>query len=174
MPTRVTLLNHEYIRLCENYTTNRHDISAFKLTHFTGKAFVSFQFQQYRDYFIQKYEEDKDFFKISNQSLKISHASKPNDVYWYNMKISDSVRRKKILYSWGVLSMLLVLSFAALMLLQYWKLSAASAKVGYSLSARIKALALSGSMAILTTLINYILSTTMELLSFIEKHKTKS
>jgi len=90
------------------------------------------------------------------------------------MKVSDSARRKNIVYSWGVLSMLLVLSFAALMGLQFWKLGNATVKVGPTLLARIKAFSISASMSLLTTLINYILSTTMELLSVMEKHKSKS
>lgn len=90
------------------------------------------------------------------------------------MKITDSTRTKNIMYSWGVLSMLLILSFTALIALQYGKLAVSSLKTGVSLISKLKAMALSGSMALLTTLINFILSSSMELLSKMEKHKTKS
>ena len=68
--------------------------SSFQLTHFTGKAFVSFQYQHFRDYFFKSYSQDKNFFKISGKPIKISFPNKPNDVYWFNMKISDSQRLK--------------------------------------------------------------------------------
>jgi hypothetical protein len=56
----VTILNHEYIRLSENYifdNRNSH-LPVFKLTHFTHRAFVSFQFEHYREYLISQYDHN--------------------------------------------------------------------------------------------------------------------
>jgi hypothetical protein len=58
--SRVTILNHEYIRLSENYifdNRNSH-LPVFKLTHFTHRAFVSFQFEHYREYLISQYDHN--------------------------------------------------------------------------------------------------------------------
>jgi len=65
------------------------------------------------------YEQDEDFLKLNDQSLKISRTNKPEDIYWYNMKVSDTERKKNIFYSYAILFMLLILSFASLVGLQY-------------------------------------------------------
>jgi hypothetical protein len=31
--------------------------------------------------------------KIGNQSLRVEGASSPEDIYWFNMKVSDAKRR---------------------------------------------------------------------------------
>jgi hypothetical protein len=53
LSSRVTILNHEYIKFSENYTSNSKT-AGFKLTHFTGKALVSFQFEHYKEYLLRK------------------------------------------------------------------------------------------------------------------------
>jgi hypothetical protein len=90
------------------------------------------------------------------------------------MKVGDSTRRQNVVYSWGVLLMLLILSLAGLLGLQFWKMSVSGIKVGNSLGSRLKTMGLSAFMAILTTLINVVLSNSMDLLSVMEKHQTKS
>jgi hypothetical protein len=70
--------------------------------------------------------------------------------------------------------MLLVVSFAALLGLQFWQMAQAQAKVGSSTGAVIASYLISGSMATLTTLINYVLAYAVEILADSEKHKTKS
>ena len=70
--------------------------------------------------------------------------------------------------------MLLIVSFAALLGLQFWQMAQAQAKVGASTGAVIVSYLISGSMATLTTLINYVLAYAVEILADSEKHKTKS
>lgn len=53
----------------------------------------------------------------------MSLANKPNDVFWYNMKITDEERSKNIRYSWAVLVMLLIISLASLIGIQLWSIS---------------------------------------------------
>lgn len=58
---------------------------------------------------------------MSEKTLKLSSINSPEDIYWYNMKITDKERRTYIFYTSAVLFMMLVLSFAALVALQYWQ-----------------------------------------------------
>jgi capsule polysaccharide export protein KpsC/LpsZ len=55
------------------------------LASFTGKAYITFQYQRYRNYFLREYERGPDFFQILGQTIKISAAEKPNDINWYNI-----------------------------------------------------------------------------------------
>ena len=48
---------------------------AFNLSHFVGKAFVSFQYQHYRDYFLE-YFKDASQLKIADAPLKASSFGK--------------------------------------------------------------------------------------------------
>lgn len=53
---KLQLLNLESIKLCEYFAKNESLTSStpsFKLSHFLGKAIVSFQYQHYRDYFLR-------------------------------------------------------------------------------------------------------------------------
>ena len=111
---------------------------------------------------------------MNGKSLRISLTNKPEDIYWYNMKVSDSERRKYIFYSNAILFMLLVLSFASLIGLQYWQSHTELPVNSEALIDKIKSNLFSVAMAILTNVINFILSYSMELLADMEKHKTKS
>jgi len=95
-------------------------ITEIKLTHFTGRAFVSFEYEHYKNYFLRRYQENENFLKISGKSIKIDYSNEPEDVSWENMIISDVERNKKVVYSWVVVTMLLILSFAAFFGLQVW------------------------------------------------------
>jgi hypothetical protein len=60
---------------------------AFSLSHFVGKAFVSFQYEHYKEYIMGFKGTDK--LKIAGRPLKLGTAANPSDVYWFNMKISS-------------------------------------------------------------------------------------
>jgi hypothetical protein len=88
IPNQIKKLNEEYIKLCERFAL---EISpAFNLSKFTGKAFVSFQYSHYRDYFIQETLKDPNFLKISDKPLRVSRTNQPEDIFWYNMKVTDA------------------------------------------------------------------------------------
>jgi hypothetical protein len=174
IPNRITILNHEYVRLCEHFTFANSSIAAFKLTHFTGRAFISFQFEHYKEYIVRKYEDDHSAFKISGQPIKISEASRPKDIYWYNMKVTDANRKSYMCYSWAVLFMLLVLCFAVLLGTEFWKRTITPIDLNQNLQSQAKSIALTVFMALVTTIINAILSNSMVLLSVMEKHQTKT
>lgn len=112
IPNQIDVLNQEYISMCQKFALD--DTPSFNLSHFTGKAFVSFQYQHFRDYLVNEYQKDSGFLTICERQIKISKTNQPTDIYWYNMKVTDEQRSKNIFYSCCILFMLLVLSFAAL------------------------------------------------------------
>ena len=81
------------------------------------------------------------------------------------MKVTDAQRAKNVFYSYAVLLMLLILSFAALLGLQFWNMAEEEKQVGPELSSKLMSYVITGSMAILTNVINYILSYSIEVLS---------
>ena len=95
---------------------------------------------------------------MNNKSLRISLANKPEDIYWYNMKVTDSERSKNIFYSYAILFMLLVLSFASLIGVQYWQSHTELPTNSEKMADKIKINLFSVAMAILTNVINFILS----------------
>ena len=107
------MVNKQYLNTCYKYAIDQSP--SFTLSHFTGKAFVSFQYQHYRDYFLREFQYDKNFFKINGKSVKVSQSSKPSDIYWENMKISQTQRKNNIIYSYIILAMTLIISFAGLL-----------------------------------------------------------
>ena len=106
-------MNQQYLNTCYKYAIDKS--ASFTLSHFTGKAFVSFQYQHFRDYFLREYLHDKDFLKFNNKRIKINNSSKPSDIFWENMKITDRERRKTIIYSYIVLFMTLVIALGGLL-----------------------------------------------------------
>jgi len=90
------------------------------------------------------------------------------------MKVSDAERSGNIFYSYAILFMLLVLSFAALIGLKYWQTHTELPVNSKARIDQIKSKLFSVFMAILTNFINFILSHSIELLANVEKHKTKS
>lgn len=135
---------------------------------------MSFQYNHYRDYFIHEAQRNPNFLSISGKPLRVSRTNQPEDIFWYNMKVTDYERTRNIFYSYCILFMLLVVSFGALLGLQFWQLAQAQNHVGTSTAAIIGSYLISGSMAVLTTIINQILAYTVEILADSEKHKTKS
>ena len=66
-------------------------VEQLKISRFVGKAFVSLKHQHYKDYILDRYERDNQFLKVNGNKvpLKVSGATKPYDIKWINMKISD-------------------------------------------------------------------------------------
>lgn len=111
---------------------------------------------------------------MGGKSLRISLTNKPEDIYWYNMKVTDAERSKFRFYSNVVLFLLLVVSFASLIGLQYLQGHTELPVNSKALIDQIKSRLFSVAMAILTNVINFILSYSMEILADAEKYKTKS
>jgi hypothetical protein len=119
------------------------------------------------------FEEDDEFIKISNQPVKISDAAQPEDVYWFNLKVSGDRRRKYIIYSWVVLTMVLILTFAALLGIRYWKQGMDNVDFNKGIKNQVGTILLTILMGTITTAINKTLFQIMRQLSFMEKHKNK-
>ena len=63
IPNQIQVLNHRYIVLSKKFALDNSP--EFNVSHFLGKAFVSFEYQHYREYFLRQYEKDNNFFKIN-------------------------------------------------------------------------------------------------------------
>ena len=113
--------------------------------------------------------------QINGTSVTIRRANKPSDIYWFNMKVKDEERTTYTRYAWGVLIMLLIISFASfvgLELLQsHETVRAIDNKNIWQL---VKRYAVTASTGLLATGLNLVLGYTIELLSTMERHKTKS
>jgi hypothetical protein len=94
-------------------------------------------------------------------------AAKPGDIYWYNMKISDAQRTKNVIYSYIVLAMILIITFASLLGIEFWRYSVYTSNSGGGTW-------ILGLMGLISFLINSVLGWAIYLLSDLEKHKTKN
>ena len=48
-------------------------------------------------------------------------APKPNDIFWYNMKVADSYRFKQTVYSYFIMLLSLLFLLGGLVALSIWK-----------------------------------------------------
>ena len=86
----------------------------FHNVNFSGNSFVSFEFEDFKEYIHQSYIENPGKFIFNGSQILIEDACDPTDVKWYNMKIPSSARTNKIIFSYIVLTMLLMFSFLIL------------------------------------------------------------
>ena len=94
----------------------------FALSRFVGRAFITFEYQHYRDFFIREFDKDSGFLTFNKtKKTKISLAPKPNDVFWYNMKVTDSYRIKQTIYSYFIMLLSLLFLLGGLIALSIWK-----------------------------------------------------
>jgi len=103
VPNQIDILNRHYIVICERISegiknsgsedknTEGLAVDKLKMSRFVGKAFVSLKYQHYKEYLLYRYERDHKFLRTNGNSvsLRISKATKPNDINWYNMRVSD-------------------------------------------------------------------------------------
>ena len=81
------------------------------MTHFVGTAFISFQYQHYRDYILMQDSTDDNFMMYNGIKLEVEVASHPSEVYWTNMRISNKNRQIRTITSYLILAMVLVFAF---------------------------------------------------------------
>jgi len=116
---------------------------------------------------------DPSKFIFNGTQLSIEDACDPTDVNWYNMKIPESVRTNKIIFSYIVLVMLLMFSFFVLFSVELLKRNYASTEKGNILSfAKTQGLSLITSLIILGT--NSLFEFMSWFLTNQEGHKTKT
>jgi hypothetical protein len=109
---QINLVNQEEILLSQKFAEDSS--MAFNLTHFVGRAFISFEYQHFRDYILREFDRDsKNFLRIRPDfAMKVALASTPSDILWYNMKVEGSTRTKHIITSYLILIMVLAFAFA--------------------------------------------------------------
>lgn len=105
--------------------------------------------------------------------LTIEDACDPTDVKWYNMKISSSIRTNKIIFSYIVLAMLLIISFLILFSVELLKRNYAQTEHGGILNfAKAQGLSLITSLIILGA--NSLFDFVSWFLTNLEGHQTKT
>ncbi len=110
---QITLLNGSERALSKKFTVDNSFI--FNVTHFVGKAFLSFQYQHYRDYFLRESKKDSTFVTYNMEQLRLSKASHPNDIFWEHLNIPDSDRGKRVTQSYVILFMTILFILAILL-----------------------------------------------------------
>jgi hypothetical protein len=87
LPNQIGILNDKSIELSKRFALD--NTPAFNLSHFLGKAFITFHYQHYREYFLREAEKDPDFFKVLTRPIRIERPVQPKDVYWTNLKVTN-------------------------------------------------------------------------------------
>jgi hypothetical protein len=112
IPNQIKILNTTAIELSKKYAMD--DSPSFNLSHFIGKAFVTFQYQHYKEYYLREFKKNKNFFVINTKTIHIEAPAQPTDVYWHNMSVSNEERAKSLIYSYVVMAMFLIFSLVIL------------------------------------------------------------
>lgn len=112
IPNQIKIINNKYIELSKKFALDNSP--AFNLSHFLGKAFVTFNYQHYRQYFLREAAKDEDFFQLHNKSIQISRSSQPQDVFWTNLSVNNEERASTVKQSFVVLMIMLLMSLVVL------------------------------------------------------------
>lgn len=76
----------------------------FNITNFVGKAFISFQYQHYREYILEEADRDLNFLVFNGSRLRVSRVANPRDIYWKNLRHSETKQKKKLIATLYVLA----------------------------------------------------------------------
>ena len=185
IPNQIDILNRHYINVCERISEgidtvevkNKNEeglaVDKLKMSRFVGKAFVSLKYQHYKQYLLYRYERDNQFLKTNGNSanLKVSKATKPNDINWNNMRVSDQYRATQLRTSYLLVAIALFISGAILFgltdLQTQFKTGTAKKVSPFK---QIYLL----SLPLWTYLVNYTLNWGLYQLNAYEKHKNKT
>jgi hypothetical protein len=110
--TDIDLARNAYLELCTDFTNKNHQTYDFVLSHFLGKAFVSFEYQHYA-YAIMNYAAANPIY-LDGNLLDLRPATAPRDVFWENMNITDLMRKRRLVVSFFVTLGTLIIVFAIL------------------------------------------------------------
>lgn len=106
------MARNAYVELCTDFTNKTHQTYDFVLSHFVGKAFVSFEYQHYA-YVVMNYAESNPLY-LDGNILDMRPATAPRDVFWENMNITDTMRRRRFFVSFFITLGALIIVFAIL------------------------------------------------------------
>lgn len=158
------------------------DSMGFNFTHFLGKAFVSFNYELYCEYFEREYLKNSNFLELEGKPIKISRAVDPTDVLWFNLKLEDRKRLKTVIFSYVIMAMVLFTALAMLVGLQFLKNEISGFirngrsenEAAQDPQYQIINMLLSTVMSCLTVAVDYLLAAIIEYQTESEKHKTKT
>lgn len=111
-PQQVNFLNETELVLCKSYAQDKSVV--FNATHFVGAAFISFKYQHFRDYLLEKYSENRESYILKGHRLRITEATFPSDIKWKNLRISRVERRNRVIMAYVILCAFLGFGFALL------------------------------------------------------------
>ena len=114
IPNQIKIMNAKSIEISKHFAMDNS--GAFNLSHFIGKAFITFRYQHYRGYFLREAEKNPNFFKLSDQPLSVERAGEPVDIFWKNLKITNEQRNEKNWISFFILILVVIFSFTVLLL----------------------------------------------------------
>lgn len=113
---KLKVINEQYLELCKSFCLERN--LNWTLTRFLGVAFVSFEFEHYRNYLVELYQNNPSEFKINNKLLILGYAPKPESIEWFDLQIEDADKVKSFLISYLGIFFILLTSFLLVLGLQ--------------------------------------------------------
>lgn len=102
---------------------------------------------------------------IAGNTIKITPANRPQEIYWNNLKVSDDERKVNLFHSYSILFLLLFVSFALLLLTEIWQISKNTDNHSDTFANKLLGIIVSLSMSITIHFINYVLGYSIERLS---------
>jgi hypothetical protein len=94
------LARNTYLALCADFTNKSHQTHAFVMSHFLGKAFISFQYQHYAFAVLDCHSKNPIF--LDGNKLDLQPATAPRDVFWENMNVTDNQRTNRKVVSFFI------------------------------------------------------------------------
>lgn len=121
IPKQVDFLNDCEILLSKQYASDNSVL--FNMTNLLGYAFISFQYQHYKQYILSEASKKKSFLFFNGVPLKVESANEAADINWHNFRHSESKRKKRILTTISFVGLTILITFAMVCTLQYFRLS---------------------------------------------------
>jgi hypothetical protein len=147
-----------------------------------GHAFVSFQYQHYRNFFLDEFERNPKGFVYNGSVLKFAPAASPVDVNWKNLRVGLYEKERMQLNSYFITLLILLVEYVLLFLLHLLLYHAHSLseifssfsdpnQAQFSSTAHPWVFAVGASVVIV--LANSVLKKTISSLVGAERHKTR-
>lgn len=167
IPKRVDFINDCSVILSRQFGTDNSFL--FNLTHFIGYAFVSFQYQHYKTFFLEEYDRNSSNFIYNGQQLKIANAAHPNDILWSHFKTTSQEKGRRKINTLLLLTFVLLVSFLILLGFSYLLMGTYTSALPFSKYPFVCILISS----IFLTFSNWVIRKIVKKLVTSEQHKTK-
>ena len=100
--------HQHYLEVCKSYT---QPSTTFSLSKFVGIAFVSFEFQHYRNYLFDLYLTNPEEFQINGKQLELKWAHRPDSIEWFHLGITKWSKFRRAFVSYSTLTLFVLLTF---------------------------------------------------------------